>query len=354
MEKTKDRLLALIMKEASKNKLAGSGLFKGSMGVCLALFVLNREKKDQLIDDFASNLLDGIYARAIKERNAFFDTGFSGIGWGVNYLMENNYCIGDVDEVLIDIDAFVFKEITSQDNIPINVSKGLLGYLLYSIARLGNPEHEHGSVLHEINKDLFRELIVRIDRNALSALASICKDEYFALLWHVPLLLVSFRKALDLGIFNDKIINMCRTLLFYLETNQPYLHINKLYLAVSLAYLNAYLHFPEIEKQIEVLLYSIDIPTLKEELDPRIMNINQGWFGVVLILKKAEDLLNESVPNYKQIREVRFEILKEYWCFFDDYVNDINTQNSVDITFIHGISGMGFLLSLFPDAFLLS
>lgn len=45
IETTKDRLLSLIMEGARQNRQEGFGLFKGDMGVCLALFVLNREKK---------------------------------------------------------------------------------------------------------------------------------------------------------------------------------------------------------------------------------------------------------------------------------------------------------------------
>ena len=44
IETTKDRLLSLIMEGARQNRQEGFGLFKGDMGVCLALFVLNREK----------------------------------------------------------------------------------------------------------------------------------------------------------------------------------------------------------------------------------------------------------------------------------------------------------------------
>lgn len=45
MKTTKDRLLSLIMEGARQNRQEGFGLFKGDMGVCLALYVLNREKK---------------------------------------------------------------------------------------------------------------------------------------------------------------------------------------------------------------------------------------------------------------------------------------------------------------------
>ena len=49
IETTKDRLLSLIMEGARQNRQEGFGLFKGDMGVCLALFVLNREKKALII-----------------------------------------------------------------------------------------------------------------------------------------------------------------------------------------------------------------------------------------------------------------------------------------------------------------
>ena len=351
MKTTKDRLLSLIMEGARQNRQEGFGLFKGDMGVCLALFVLNREKKDPAVEDFADHLIDRIYARAAKAKNAFFDTGFAGVGWGVNYLMENHYYEGDVDEVLKDIDAVVFKEINSVSGIPANVSNGLLGYLIYSVARLGNPGHAGDTVLHEINTEFLRELIVQIDGISPTIFSSICKDEYFTSIWHVPVLLMMFRKALDLGVFNDKIVNMVKTWLFYLETNQPYLHINKLYLAVSLAYLNEYLCFPEIRKRIEILMFSVDLSQIEGELDVRIMNINDGWFGAVAILKKAEDLLDANVPHYEQLRETRIRIVAKYGDLFDKYLDEANKEKPLDISFIQGLSGVGFLLSVLPEAF---
>ena len=351
IETTKDRLLSLIMEGARQNRQEGFGLFKGDMGVCLALFVLNREKKDPVVEDFADNLIDRIYARAAKEKKAFFDTGFAGIGWGINYLMEDHYYEGDVDEVLKDIDAAVFKEINTVSGIPANVSNGLLGYLIYSVARLGNPEHVRNTVLHEIDKDFLRGLIIRIDKISPTIFSSIYKDEYFTLLWHVPLLLVLLRRTLDLDVFNDKIINMVKTWLFYLETNQPYLHINKLYLAVSLAYLNEYLCFPEIKRRIEVLMFSVDLSKIEDELDIRIMNINDGWFGAVAILKKAEDLLDMGIPQYELLRETRINILEKYGALFDDYINETNREKPLDISFVHGLSGIGFLRFLWPEAF---
>ena len=235
--------------------------------------------------------------------------------------------------------------------IPANVSNGLLGYLIYSVARLGNPEHVRNTVLHEIDKDFLRGLIVRIDKISPTIFSSICKDEYFTLLWHVPLLLVLLRRTLDLDVFNDKIINMVKTWLFYLETNQPYLHINKLYLAVSLAYLNEYLCFPEIKRRIEVLMFSVDLSKIEDELDIRIMNINDGWFGAVAILKKAEDLLDMGIPQYELLRETRINILEKYGALFDDYINETNREKPLDISFVHGLSGIGFLLFLWPEAF---
>lgn len=85
---------------------------------------------------------------------------------------------------------------------------------------------------------------------------------------------------------------------FYLKTKQPYLRINILYLAVLHAYLNEYLCFPEIKRHIEVLVFSVGLSNIEDELDTRIMNINDGWFGAVAILKKAEGLLDMDVPNY--------------------------------------------------------
>ena len=124
-----------------------------------------------------------------------------------------------------------------------------------------------------------------------------------------------------------------------------------LYLAVSLAYLNEYLCFPEIKRRIEVLMFSVYLSKIEDELDIRIMNINDGWFGAVAILKKAEDLLDMGIPQYELLRETRINILEKYGALFDDYINETNREKPLDISFVHGLSGIGFLLFLWPEAF---
>ena len=99
------------------------------------------------------------------------------------------------------------------------------------------------------------------------------------------------------------------------------------------------------------MMFSVDLSKIEDELDIRIMNINDGWFGAVAILKKAEDLLDMGIPQYELLRETRINILEKYGALFDDYINETNREKPLDISFVHGLSGIGFLLFLWPEAF---
>ncbi len=69
-----------------------------------------------------------------------------------------------------------------------------------------------------------------------------------------------------------------------MKGNVPYYNVNKLMLATSMAYLNEILSSKEIERQIDILVYSVDFDQIEKEIDDRIENVNEGWFLSAFIL----------------------------------------------------------------------
>ena len=80
------------------------GLINGKMGIAIALFRYARLSGELTCEDVGCELLDEIYEHLDSSIPISFGSGLWGIGWGIEYLIQNGYMEGDADEVLKDID----------------------------------------------------------------------------------------------------------------------------------------------------------------------------------------------------------------------------------------------------------
>ncbi|MDR3057965.1 MAG: hypothetical protein LBU84_07480 [Prevotella sp.] len=85
------------------------GLYHGKMGIVLFFAHYGRYIGNTLYDDFASELLDEIYEDIHAETPVNFENGLCGIGWGIEYLLQNEFMEGDSDDVLSDIDQKIME-----------------------------------------------------------------------------------------------------------------------------------------------------------------------------------------------------------------------------------------------------
>ena len=119
------------------------GLYHGKMGAVLFFAHYARYTDNERYDDFAGELLDEIYEDIHTELVIDFENGLCGIGWGVEYLLQNGFMEGDSDDVLIDMD----KKIMERDLRRIenrDVCDGLAGISYYIYARLHSSCRKDG------------------------------------------------------------------------------------------------------------------------------------------------------------------------------------------------------------------
>jgi Lanthionine synthetase C-like protein. len=328
-------------------------LFSGVAGNIILLYQLSRVTKNKSYELQADQLLDTLFNLDKKKiLNSDFASGLSGIGWSINYLLKHEFCSGNPDEILEDIDTLVFKDISQDKKIPMNLLNGLIGYLLYLICRLENVNNSNN---FSINKELFKKLINEIDQIAPGNLALLTKDYKFDMLWPFPLLFFSLSKSLKLGIYNEKIVNSLKQWMMHIETALPTLHSNRLYLAISLYKLNEIIFFPEIDKHIYNLLYSIDFNKMLEECDVNSFCFNFSWMGQAFLLKEATLIFDKKVPNYAFFDEQRLRIIKK--CkkkYFENILKCIqeeDKENPLMTGLFNGLSGIYFMFLSYPEYF---
>ena len=133
------------------------GLFHGQMGICLVLAVYGKKKKDKQIKKISELLLERISSMLTENDNMSFAFGLSGIGWGIEYLIQNKLMTGDSLEICESIDKKLQKlDLAKMDNLSLETGiEGLLHYILI---------HIKGTVSegHPFTKDFMDLLYVRL------------------------------------------------------------------------------------------------------------------------------------------------------------------------------------------------
>ena len=82
------------------------GLFHGKMGVVLFFAHYARYTDQAIYDDFAGELLEEISENIPETLPINLETGLCGIGWGIEYLIQNGFMEGDSNEILAGIDQY--------------------------------------------------------------------------------------------------------------------------------------------------------------------------------------------------------------------------------------------------------
>jgi lantibiotic modifying enzyme len=139
----KNKLLTRIANHLMINAsfLADLGLYHGKMGIVIFFAHYSRYTGNLMYDDFAGELMDEIGEELHTQLPIDFSEGLCGIGWGVEYLSQNNFTEGDSDQILENID----KRIMERDVLRVedeSLETGLAGISLYLQTRLKNKNRE--------------------------------------------------------------------------------------------------------------------------------------------------------------------------------------------------------------------
>jgi hypothetical protein len=115
-----------------------TGLYHGKMGIVLFFAHCGRYSGNSLYGDFAGELLEDIYEDIRAGTPADFENGLCGIGWGIEYLLQNGFMEGDSDEVLSEIDGKIMER-DIRRFADQSFRTGLAGISCYIQKRLSSP-----------------------------------------------------------------------------------------------------------------------------------------------------------------------------------------------------------------------
>ena len=117
------------------NNTPAYGLFDGEMGITLVLSEYERARKRRPIKTAINFLLDNILYNLHKNMPLDFANGLTGIGWGVEYLIQKGFQKGVGVEICEAIDAKLM-EVNLRRVHDLSLETGIEGWLHYIMAHV--------------------------------------------------------------------------------------------------------------------------------------------------------------------------------------------------------------------------
>ena len=111
------------------------GLFDGMTGIMLVLAHYARVHKLPVIEHVSDYLMEQITRNITKTDSIYLGDGMSGIGWGIEYLIQNGYMKGSGEELTQEIDERIM-EADIRRMTDESIEKDLIGLFHYVIAHI--------------------------------------------------------------------------------------------------------------------------------------------------------------------------------------------------------------------------
>ena len=359
------------------------GLLHGKMGISICFYHLARQTKNRIYEDYAGELIDEIYEEITANTPVDFENGLAGIGWGIEYLVQNGFIEADTDEVLEEFDNRIFKELIYNTPHDIGLLNGLAGLGAYFLKRIQNPASNDEKIPTLTNKQALIHVIDELDRRT-SDFTEIIREPYmisnkkqqttnnkqrttnklFDLTWDYPVLLWFLSELYKQNIFNFKVEKIIQRLTEPLsnESNLPKLQSNRLLLALALtkpqknnsgqpttnnepqttvepsnlqtsvksSNSRTVFELSNLQTIITNLLTEINRNTIQSELSPNNATLRYGTSGIAWIYRQLHRLTGDS--------HLKNEM--EYWHqlpFESEKLNEIFPGIRIDNKHAYGI-----------------
>ncbi len=315
---------ALLLNTSFIDKL---GLMHGKMGICIYFFHLARDTSNLIYEDYAEELIDEIFEEINTSTPLDFENGLAGIGWGIEYLVQNSFVEADTDEVLGAIEYQLYRQLIYNTPTEIGLLNGLLGIGAYFLKRLQNSNSNDDKLKTLTNKQSLIHLIDKLNDLTIN-ITSLVREPYtpslpntensntqetepkkqkFDLVWDYPVLIYFLAELHEQDIFNYKVELILERLLKPLaqEENWPQLHSNRLLLSMVIEkWKNSKLiiHVNENHKNILADIRKakpeINRVSIKNELLSTNPTMRYGSSGISWLYKQLHNICNtETYPG---------------------------------------------------------
>ena len=111
------------------------GLFDGKMGIVISLITYSRSNKLKCVEEMADFLMAQLLESMTDISPFSFSNGLTGIGWGIEYLIQKGYMSGCGADICSEIDKKLMScDIRRVDDF--SLEHGIYGWLHYIVAHI--------------------------------------------------------------------------------------------------------------------------------------------------------------------------------------------------------------------------
>ena len=140
------------------------GLFYGKTGIAVFFFHYARQTGNELFQDYAMDLIEGIQEQITVTTSARYDTGIAGIGVGFEYFLQNVFLEAEDSSIFDDFDARMYRAAMYEPYPDLSLESGFTGWGRYFIYRLYCNSHKN-SKLHEALTHIADEIAQKVQAN---------------------------------------------------------------------------------------------------------------------------------------------------------------------------------------------
>lgn len=325
-----------LLKAASE--LKNPGLFHGKMGMAIVNYLMFRVTKESDFEELADSLIDEVYTFLNKQRIPIdFENGLAGIGWGIEFLVQNGFIEADTDLVLEDIDARIFSEIAhpGSKSFSSGINDGLPGLVIYCIWRLQgeSSNFEMRFIMERLLGDLINKIAVQTENGNFA----INDASGFNLFWNIPVNLYVLSEASQLNLHSGKINKILANIEPKLCSLLPISHINRALLLIGMQSVVSCYSSEMLRNHINHLQKNIDAGHIWiNEMKSMNFSLGTGVAGAWWVL----DRLNNHFPVKSSISSlINCNSQIESISFFETVFNPSEAVNR-NPGLLHGYSGM--------------
>lgn len=359
------------------------GLMHGKMGISILFYHLARKHNNKIYEEYAGELIDEIYEEITSNTPVDFENGLAGIGWGIEYLVQEGFIEADTDEVLEEFDNWIFKELTYNTPNELGILNGLLGigqYYLNRIQKKGEASEQNIALI--TNKQtlvyLIDEIVRRVQNfsnlinepgitskietkynqqsnviNDNENLLNFKNTPFFSLTWDYTSLIWFLAEMIEKKIMNYKVEKIIIQLITPLSdiSSLPKLQLNRLILLATLLRLKMAFHIisditisSNIENIIDTLKQEIDSTQIHSELPTDDLSLQSGISGIILLFEKLQYFLGSDFLNQETdyCRNILFQSVGNN----SDAIIGSYKENINEFGILTGISGPLLITSL--------
>ena len=272
------------------------GLADGRTGLCIYFYCISRMCNNKDYYQKAELLMGEIFEQVANIKVYDIKTGLAGIGLGIDYLVENQYLEGDINDILEDVDNALFLQICNREKTWDNDISLQLQLLYYFTIRLRKQNK------NSENKYFFREVVVDTINFISEKIYSLFQEEQISFSMENTSIM-SLLTLYHCGeLYKDKTIRILKDISFCTLSKIPVLHSNRLHLLYAMDKVNKKIETNGWNEHIKLLARETDVEYIIEKELADELYFSNGLPGIYFLLSGLEDYFSsDRIYKYKNL-----------------------------------------------------